>query len=390
LRVLIVGLATFEQMAGGSARYLSGLVAGLRRLGWQVEVHTAARHVPTVGYSQQGLAGQLRRALTRALWVMPRTFVIVLWRRPDLVNSHFALDGLPAVLAAAITRVPVVVTFHGPWAQEAIATGRRGGWPLSTRVRRSIESFVYRRAHRCIVLSRSFGEILVHDYGVRPSLISVIPGGIDLQAFADVPPAEEARRRLRLAERYTLVTVRRLVPRMGLDLAIDAVALLAPELDAQLVIAGSGPDRARLEAHAATRNVADRVRFLGRVADAELPLLYAAADVCVVPSRELEGFGYVALEALAAGTPVVAAGTGGLAELLGRLEPRWVVAADGAAIATAIRALRTEPDSQPDRAARLAYARSMDWALVLPRVARVFESSTRAAATGHPGRQADL
>jgi glycosyltransferase involved in cell wall biosynthesis len=383
VRVLIVGLATFEQMAGGSARYLSGLTAGLRRLGWQVEVRTAARDVPTVGYSQQGLPGQLRRALTRGLWVMPRTFLTVLWRRPAVVNSHFALDGLPAVLAASIARVPVVVTFHGPWAREAVATGRRGGWPLSTLARRSIESFVYRRARRCIVLSRSFGEVLVHEYGVRPSLITVIPGGIDTQAFASLPSPAEARRRLGLAERYTLVTVRRLVPRMGLDLAIDALAQLAPGLDAQLVIAGRGPDRPRLEAHAASRHVAERVRFLGRVPDADLPLLYAAADVCVVPSRELEGFGYVALEALAAGAPVVAAGTGGLAELVGGLEPRWVVAADGAAIAAAIQALVKTPDGQPDRAARQEYARSMDWALVVPRVVRVIE-----AASGETGRRA--
>lgn len=378
LRVLVVGLATFDQMAGGSARYLSGLVAGLRRAGHRVDVRTAARHVPTVGYSTAGVIGQVRRALTRFLVVAPASFAAVLGRRPDVVNSHFALDGLPAVLAAGLTRTPVVVTFHGPWALEAVATGRRGGWPLSTRSRHAIEAFVYRRAARCVTLSQAFADVLVHEYGVRPSRITVIPGGLDTQRFAAPPARDGARTRLGLDSRFTIVTVRRLVPRMGLDLAIDALAELVPDVDAQLVIAGAGPEREALEERARSLALAPRVRLLGRVPDEDLPLLYAAADVCVVPSRQLEGFGYVALEALAAGTPVIAAGTGGLAELVGGLEPRWVVPADSRPLTDAVRALAADPAAYPGRDACAAYARTMDWAAVLPRV----EAVLRAAAEG--------
>jgi len=373
--VVIVGLATIEEMAGGSARYLSGLVSGLRALGHDVTVLTAARHVTTVGYSEYGWSGQLRRAMARFVLVLPRTFLTVLRLRPDVVNSHFALDGLPAVLAAWLVRVPVVVTFHGPWALEAIATGRRGRWPLSTLARRRIERFVYRRAQRCIVLSRAFGELLISEYGVDPKRVSVIPGGLDTRHFETLPAAPEARRRLGLPERYTMATVRRLVPRMGLDLAIGALYEVAADLDAQLVIAGIGPDRQRLEGRAHELGLDDRVKFLGRLPEADLGLLYAAADVCVVPSRELEGFGYVALEALAAGAPVVAVGTGGLAELVGGLEPGWVVAGDASSIAAAVRRLAAAPDRRPDRHARQAYASTMDWAGIAPRVVNVFEAA---------------
>ena len=375
MKIVIVGLATFDQMAGGSARYLSGLAVALRARGHDVEVRTAASHVATSGYTEAGLAGQVRRMAKRFLAYMPGTFWSVLAKRPDIVNSHFALDGLPAVLAASVIRRPVVVVFQGPWALEAIATGRRGAWPGSTRLRQLIERFVYRRARRCIVLSQAFGDILVNEYGVARSRIRVIPGGLDTGRFADLPGRAESRRSLGLDERFTMVTVRRLVPRMGLDLAIDALAEISEETDAQLVVAGRGPELGRLQQHARQRGVADRVMFLGRVDDADLPLLYAAGDVCVVPTRELEGFGYVALEALAAGTPVVATGTGGLAELVGGLEPRWVTAADGGAIADAVKRLMGSLESFPDGEACRAYARTMDWEAVAPRVEGVFREA---------------
>jgi glycosyltransferase involved in cell wall biosynthesis len=172
-----------------------------------------------------------------------------------------------------------------------------------------------------------------------------------------------------------MVTVRRLVPRMAIDLAIDALAEILDHTDGQLLVAGSGPELKTLESHAQDRGLGNRVRFLGRVEDEQLPLLYAAADVCVVPSRELEGFGYVALEALAAGTPVVATGTGGLTELVGGLEPRWVTEATSEAIAGAIVALRESPASFPDAEACQGYARTMDWEAVAPQVERVFREA---------------
>jgi glycosyltransferase involved in cell wall biosynthesis len=375
MKILLVGLATFEQMAGGSARYVSGVSAGLSGMGHSVEVRTAATHVPTVGHTEPGIVGQLRRLMIRLLVTMPGTVWAVVSGRPDLVNVHFALDGLPAVLAAGIRGVPVVVNFQGPWAIEALATGRRGSWPLSTRARRVIEAFVYRRAQRSIVLSEAFGDLMRANYGVSSDRIRVIAAGIDTRRFEGLPSGAEARRRLGVPEAYTIVTVRRLVPRMGIDLAIDALARLAPRLDGVLVIAGAGPERNGLEALARSLGIERRVRFLGQVPDEQLPLVYAAADVCVVPSRELEGFGYVALEALAAGRPVIAAGTGGLPELVGRLEPRWVVSADPDALAAALLNLASRRADYPDSAACVAYAATMDWSVILPRVVDVFQEA---------------
>jgi phosphatidylinositol alpha-1,6-mannosyltransferase len=118
-----------------------------------------------------------------------------------------------------------------------------------------------------------------------------------------------------------LLSVARLVPRKGIDTALEAVARLAPSFPGLIyVIAGSGPDGERLERMAAILGIASRVRFLGDVQEGALPGLYAAADVFVLLAREcpehdsVEGFGIVYCEAAAAGVPSVAADSGGVSD----------------------------------------------------------------------------
>lgn len=365
MKVLMVGLATFDQMAGGSARYLSGLAESMQVLGHDVRVVTAATHVRASGYSERGLVGQIARSLRRLVLVIPGSFLTVLRSRPDTVNVHFALDGIGAVLGALVTGARVVVNFQGPWAAEAVATGVRGRWRLSTSVRRGIETWVYRRADACIVLSTAFRDLLVESYGVPMSRVAVIPPGIDHARFAPLSQPD------RSARPFTIVTVRRLVPRMGLDLAIEALALLPTGLNATLLIAGSGPEHQRLEQLARQRGLAEQVVLLGRVPDDELPHLYHQADACIVPSRELEGFGYVALEALAAGTPVIASATGGLVDLLEPLEPRWLCPPDASRFAQAMTELAEDPGRFPSRVQCSDYATRFDWPQISGRVASV-------------------
>ena len=122
--------------------------------------------------------------------------------------------------------------------------------------------------------------------------------------------------------------------------------------------------------------VQDEVRLLGRIPDDDLPALYAAGDLCVVPTRELEGFGYVALEAYAAGTPVIATAVGGLVDLVGGFDPDALVAPEADEISTAIRqALRRDA---VDRNACRAYAATFAWDRIGPRVLEVFLEATSA------------
>jgi phosphatidyl-myo-inositol dimannoside synthase len=145
-----------------------------------------------------------------------------------------------------------------------------------------------------------------------------IPPGVDVDRFRPLTAEERVAARARWGidpERPMILGVSRLVPRKGFDVLLEASAALDESV--QIVIAGAGRDRSRLERLARRHALAARARFLGRVPDADLPALYGCADVFAMCCRErwggleAEGFGIVFLEAAACGVPAVAGRSGG-------------------------------------------------------------------------------
>jgi glycosyltransferase involved in cell wall biosynthesis len=125
----------------------------------------------------------------------------------------------------------------------------------------------------------------------------------------------------------SFVTVRNLVARTGVDLLVDAFARVrAAHSDAGLWIGGAGPMEGAIAARVRDLGMRDAVRLLGFVPDADLADLYRAADCFVLPTRFLEGFGLVTLEALGCGTPVVATPVGANPETVGDWRREAVVA----------------------------------------------------------------
>ncbi len=240
----------------------------------------------------------------------------------DLVAIHFAFYA--ALALDRIRRFPTVMHFHGPWFLEAEAEGAAS--PAAA-VKRAIERAVYRRAGRIIVLSHAFAELVTREFGVAPERVRVVPGHVDLARFTRDETRVEARERLGLpVDRPILVAVRRLKQRMGLDRLIDAVAEVAVAVpDVLLCIGGTGTLRDALEAQVRERGLGRNVRFLGYVPEDEIALLYRAADLNVVPTASLEGFGLVAAEAIAAGTPSLVTPVGGLPEVVNALSPDLVM-----------------------------------------------------------------
>ncbi len=195
----------------------------------------------------------------------------------------------------------------------------------------------------------------------------VIPPGVDVERFH--PPADRAGRsggpalRARLGlggDGPVVVGASRLVRRKGFDTLVDAVARL--DEGVTLVLVGAGRDRARLERRAVARGVDHRVRFLGRVPDAELVDVLGAADVFAMLCRdrwgglEYEGFGIVFVEAAACGVPSVAGRSGGSAEAVVDGETGLVV--PGADVAAAVDALAVLLADPVRRAALGAAARA--------------------------------
>lgn len=241
----------------------------------------------------------------------------------DVVVAHFAPYALP--LLDLLGPRPFVFHFHGPWAGESRAEGDSS---LSVAMKRAIEGRVYRRADRFVVLSQAFASILHFQYGVPVGRIFIVPGGVDADRYTVAATRHAARERLGLPQdRPLIVSVRRLIRRVGLEGLVDAmreVRRSAP--DALLLIAGRGALAAQLQARIAALGLADHVRLVGFVAEEELPWLYRAADLSVMPSVTLEGFGLPTIESLAAGTPVIVTPVGGLPETVLELDPVLVTA----------------------------------------------------------------
>lgn len=161
---------------------------------------------------------------------------------------------------------------------------------------------------------------LLHRLRVSGKQIHVVPNGTDPKRFCP-GGGDTVRHRLGLENRPVLLTVGRLVPRKGIDTVLRALPTITDIIpDVAYLVVGTGPDRTRLEHLAEQLGVLDVVRFLGRVSHEKLPAHYSAADLFVMPAREVppdvEGFGLVFLEANACGTPVVGTSTGGIPDAI--------------------------------------------------------------------------
>lgn len=165
----------------------------------------------------------------------------------------------------------------------------------------------------------------------------VVPPGVDLERFS---PGDRGRARQVFglpSDVPLVVTVRRLARRMGIDILLRSIQILASQGSRVVVaIAGVGPEGESLKSLCRELSIEDQVRFLGRVPDEQLPDLFRAGDLFVLPTRSMEGFGMVTIEALACGATVVATDNGATPEILGAVDRRLLAAADPAALATAI------------------------------------------------------
>ncbi len=357
-RTLMLGKGWFPDELGGLDRYYRSLLEHLPEASGIVVGAGASMPARVTGISGHERPLSLRLL---AVWRAAQRAAAL----GDLVDAHFALYALAPLRLGRLRRKPVILHFHGPWADENVASGDRSG--MRRAARRLLERAAYARADAAVTLTSAFRQVLVERYGVSPWIITVEPPGVDLELFSP-GSLEQARARLGLEpQAFVALTVRRLVPRMGLELLIQAWCEARSELprSSTLLIAGDGPLRESLIDTAALHGAGTSVRVLGRVGQEELRELYRAADVAVVPSLEHEGFGLVVLEAAACGTPSLVSDVGGLPEAIAGLDESLVLP-PGDAAALRDRLLRARA-ALPSRAATRAYAERFRWSAVAER-----------------------
>lgn len=311
-----VALVIEELSVGGAERMLVSMANQLQQRGWQVHVVCLRA------------AGTLARELDEGIPVhvlnkRPGVDITLPWRlsrclrriQPIVVNSHLWVGNTWTRLALLFSDVPAVVTEHS-----------RDEW--KSPLYRCIDRLLAFRTAAMITVSADSADYYRKRVGVKASLITVINNGINTRQFANGDGSRLRKVWLGQSgsasaeDRMPILigTVGRMVLAKNHRRLIDAVALLQedPELadqDIRLVMVGDGEDRQTIESHARHQGLAERVIFTG--ARRDIPDVLAAFDVFVL-SSDREGHPLTALEAQAAGTPVVLTDAGGSVEAIAR------------------------------------------------------------------------
>jgi glycosyltransferase involved in cell wall biosynthesis len=383
MNVLLLAEVSAERVLGGAERVLREQACALAARGQQVSIVARAlsdqtRSDQTVPVAKIGTIPEYQYGVSReheldivlsSIRGALRAFDAARAHSPPhVVIIHQALVGLgPVLVRRRETRF--IYLCHSLAHEEyrsrqgvrttAMAAVRHR---LNTLARFWTERVVIRRCARVVVLSEFMRHRVRSFHGIAPDRIRVIPGAVDQKRFrpaADRQHWVEIRNRLHLpTDRTILFTVRNLVSRMGLEALVDAMSMIRKDgQDPLLLIGGQGPLHADLAARIDRLGLSSQVRLLGFVPESSLPDYYRMADLVVLPTHELEGFGLIAVEALASGTLVVGTPVGAIPELLSRVDPMLITdGSDAPALAGSISRLLRRFRDRPAEQERLSLA----------------------------------
>jgi glycogen synthase len=400
MRVLMLSWEYPPVMVGGLGRHVHALAEAMAAAGHELTVLTRHPGLAEVAYDE--VAGGVRvvrvaedptqpsftddllawttalnQALTRA------GLAVCADRSFDVVHAHDWLVAHGATTLAQHLGVPLVATLH------ATEAGRHQGWlpgPVNRTIH-SVEWWLTSEARRVVTCSAYMRWEVTRLFDLPAGKVDVVPNGVDAPRWQVGTDRVTAARRRWAVDGPLVAYCGRLVHEKGVQDLLAAVPRLRrrhPGL--RVIVAGTGPAETELRDRARALRLGRSVVFAGFVPDADLAALVAAADCAVVPSR-YEPFGMVALEAGAAGTPVVAADVGGLAEVvadgrLGLLFP----AGDPAALAGAVSRLLADPElgRRLVRAGQAALAAEYGWDRVAERTVETYRRAVSEAAGAAP------
>jgi glycosyltransferase involved in cell wall biosynthesis len=356
MNVLIVTQSFFPDVDGGSGRFIFEIGRRLAERGhsvtligeradWNHRVMESLQGMSVVRYGSPLLSFFLPWSFTEPFLAYSAARVLSRKAEFDIVWSHHYFPGLGGGLFARGRGIPALFTYHASryieWTSKAGQTRRFNSicakillrwWAdwLYSRFALLVERKCLKDSGAITVLSefsRKQLEIL-HPFAGKKT--TTIPAGVDTERFKAALDRKALKKSLGLPqEGFLILTVRRLIARMGLENLMDAMPIvLRRKPEAYLAIGGRGYLFDSLKERIARQGLHDRVEMLGFIDEAALPEYYASSDLFVLPTLSLEGFGMVTLEALSCGTPVLGTSAGATPEILGPLDRRLIL--DGA------------------------------------------------------------
>ena len=353
---------------GGVAVHMHDLALHLRRLGHEVAIITNDRETGKEAELEREGIGLIKVpgctlgsvGINMGVFSKGTKVMIPYVEDYDVVHGQHAFTplSLKAVSAGRKLGKATLLTTHSINYENSSA--------IRALARLTFPYFRYhlRNPHRIIAVSRASREFIKRFTNVP---VEVVHNGVNVGFFDIELSREEAKERLGLGERVVLY-VGRLEPRKGVSTLINAMK----HVDGTLLVAGQGSMFPLLRERAKLLGVSNRVRFLGTVDYSNLPLLYRASDVFVLPSLS-EAFGIVLLEAMASGTPVIGTRVGGIPEIIdgcGLLVPPG----NARELANAIN-LVLDNQSVERRLGRLGKRRAervYDWNVVVKRIVNLY------------------
>jgi rhamnosyl/mannosyltransferase len=282
----------YYPVLGGMENHIKMLAESQVQRGYQVTVlvtHPTSRtHVEEINGVRVIKAGRLATVASTPLSLSLPWWLVR--QRPDIAHLHFPYP-IGELSQWVLGRAPcVIMTYHSDVVRQ------KGLLQLY----RPLLWQVLRRMNRIIATSPNYIESSPYLCQLRDKCVA-IPLGVELERFLHASPAQAQH----IRDRYgtpLLLFVGRLRYYKGLQFLLEAM----PQIPAKLLVVGSGPMQAEWQALAAALGVTDRVFFVGKVSDEDLPAYYRASDLFVLPAGERsEAFGTVQIEAMASGLPVV-------------------------------------------------------------------------------------
>lgn len=256
----------------------------------------------------------------------------------DVVHDNQSLG--PALLDVTRAGLPLVATIHHPISVDRELEIAAAPWYRQLTVRRwfgfvQMQARVARQIDHVLVPSISSAQDGMRDFGLRARQLHVVPMGVDTELFRPRDPRVPGRM-------VSLCSAD--VPLKGLEVLLRALAAVARDRDAHLMVVSKPEPGGRTEKLVADLGLSQRVGFVSGLSDTDIAGLMASAEVACVPSL-YEGFSLPAVEAMASGTALVASDVGALAEVVGRDGRAGVLvpAGDVEALTLAIDSLLGDP-----------------------------------------------
>ena len=329
MRICYITRILPQHEPGGMQDHLWALAKGVAQRGH--EAHVISTTLPAGASAPDApfrlhlipgtVPGKYRGGFFRAAY---EAFVRINAESPfDIIHSaSFAADGFPdeneTPLVATLHGVSLAETEYEPAVFRNLSAKRRVKcilrFPRIWYITRRMLSFGARADFIIVDSAFSKRELLRVAPRVREESVRVIYCGIDTERFAPIPK-EDARRALGLGDGRYALTVSRLDPQKGIQIALRAFERLR-DLDVTLLVAGDGSYRPTLERTAREKGLTN-VIFLGRVHDADLARYYGATDLFLYPELTQPAFGLVAAEAMSAGCTVIGSDHGAIPEVIG-------------------------------------------------------------------------